>query len=144
MQDAFLDEIIEKNPFDRVKKPSHRKKKIYPFTLQEVKLLIDQSEGWLRNFLVIAFFTGMRTGEMLALRWENIDLDRNLIYVRKSMRKGKLADCKTDNSLRDIDILPVVKNALLDQYTLTGSQQTVFVNQYGNPYTRSDKIASSK
>ena len=66
MQDAFLDELIEKNPFDRVKKPSRRKKKIYPFTLQEVKLLIDRSEGWFRNFLVIAFFTGMRTGEMLA------------------------------------------------------------------------------
>ena len=60
------------------------------------------------------------------------------------MRKGKLTDCKTDNSLRDIDILPVVKNALLDQYTLTDSRQTVFVNQYGRPYTRSDKIVSSK
>ena len=142
LQDAFLDELIDRNPFDRVKKPSKKRPKIFPFTLTEVQMLIEQSEGWFRNYLIIAFFTGMRTGELLALKWENVNFDEKRIQIRKSMRKGKLTDCKTDNSLRDIDMLPIVEQAFIAQKRLTGQYQNVFLTQYNTPYTRSDKITS--
>lgn len=144
LKEAFYDELIEKNPFERIKRPRKEKPKIDPFSLKEVELLLKSSKGWFHNYLKISFFTGIRTGEMLALRWEDIDFDNDIINIRHSMRKGKLTHCKTDNSIRDLDMLPLVKNALLAQKELTGSKQNVFVTQYGKPYMRADKISSSQ
>ena len=144
LQDAFNDELIDKNPFDRVKRPKKRKSRIFPFTLDEVHTLIKNEEGWFKNYLKIAFFTGMRPGELIALRWEDIDFDAKTINIRLSMRRGELTDTKTENSIRDIDMLDIVETALKEQQKITGGKKTVFVTQYGSEYKRSDKITSSK
>lgn len=42
----------------------------------------------------------MRTGEPIGLRWENVDLDRQVIFIRESVVKGRKAGTKTQGSNR--------------------------------------------
>ena len=144
LQDAFYDELIDRNPFDLVRRPKKEKTKINPFSLEDVQLLIENADGWFKHYIITAFFTGVRTGEMLGLQWSDIDFDNNIIYIQRSIRKGLITAPKTENSIREIDMLPVVKNALLEQKEITGNNPYVFVNQYGNFYSSSEKIIRYK
>ncbi|HZF69914.1 site-specific integrase [Sulfuricurvum sp.] len=123
-KDAVEDSIIERNPFEYVpgvsQKPEEEK---YPFTLDEVKMIISSESGWFKNFLAVAFFTGMRTGELMALKWRDVTLLENggIIKVRESIRRGKTTGTKTDASQdREVDILPPVFEALKEQFKLSG------------------------
>ena len=57
-------------------------------------------EGYARDFYEFAFWTGLRTGEQIGLRWKNVDLERNVIFVRESIVKGREAGTKTVGSNR--------------------------------------------
>lgn len=82
-----------------------------------------------RNFFQVAFFTGMRLGEMAALKWQNVDFQRRLIKVVETRIYGQEHAPKTRKSIRDIKMLPPVERALLEQrrQTATGSRY-VFLN----------------
>jgi integrase len=138
LQDAFIDEVININPFDRVKPPKVVKTVIHPFSLEDVEMIISNATGWFRNYLVVAFFTGMRIGEIMALKWEDIDMSRVTINIRRSMTKAILSTPKTAQSIREIDMLPVVKDALINQSVYSRHlSEFIFVNQYGNNFTDS-------
>ena len=56
------------------------------FTLAEINLLIKAARpDWFRDMVIIAFRTGMRRGELLALKWEDIDFDLGYLQVRRSL-----------------------------------------------------------
>lgn len=63
-----------------------------------------------RRFLALAMYTGMRRGEIIGLRWEDIDLAANAIHVRRSanINRGKaiVGETKTASGHRDIPIAP--------------------------------------
>lgn len=127
-EDALSDGLIEKNPLKLVKKPRILKPEIKPFSLEEIKLILENANGWFKNFLTLAFFSGLRTGEMMALQWEDIDFENNIIFINKSMRDGILTQPKTATSIREIDMLPVVKAAILRQKELIGKNKNVFLH----------------
>jgi len=87
-----------------------------------------------KNFFIVAFFTGMRFGEMSALKWKNVDFKLGVIKVRETRVRGEEGRPKTKRSIRDIDMLPPVVEALRDQrkYTM-GKSKYVFLNQYHRP-----------
>ncbi|PAF54002.1 hypothetical protein BKH42_03285 [Helicobacter sp. 13S00482-2] len=127
--DALAEEIIDKNPLSLIKRPKADKTKINPFSLEEVKNIIAGADGWFKNYLTLAFFCGARIGEMLALKWEDIDFENNTIRINKAIRDGVISKPKTKASIRVIDMLPIVKNALLEQYQLTNNMGNVFVSK---------------
>jgi len=102
---AIDDEIIKDNPCNNIKLPSHKAKEIEPFTPKEVQILLDNAGDWMRLFLAISFYTGMRTGEVLALMYSEIDFRAKVIHVKRSINKGKITLPKTDGSIRDVPIL---------------------------------------
>ncbi|QFR49865.1 site-specific integrase [Sulfurimonas lithotrophica] len=135
LQDAFIDELIPINPFDRVKPPKVEKSKINPCSLEEVKTITSNANGWFKNYLLIAFFTGLRVGEMIALKWEDIDFSNDEIDIKRSTSKRIISTPKTAKSIRTIDMLPVVKSALLEQSFISKSKsEFVFINQYGKNF----------
>lgn len=73
------------------------------------------SDIWLFPFL--ALMTGMRKGECLALQWRDVDFERNLIYVSKSVEhigsRAHIKDTKTESGHRSIVLLPELREALL-------------------------------
>lgn len=145
MKDAIGDKLILSNPLDRIGGMSRKSvKEISPFTFDEVRYILSNAEGWFKNYLSVAFFTGMRTGELLALNWEDINMHSGKILVRRSMTRGRIGTTKTDQE-REIDLLPPVLEALRDQFKISGLKgQTVFYTmQSQNGFTNSGSIVKT-
>ena len=129
-RDAMEDEIIDKNPFDLVRIPKILPTEIHPFRLDEIKEILSNSTGWVKNFIALAFFTGARSGEMVGLKWEDIDFSKKEIYIRRAIKMGEISTPKATSSIRVVDILDSLLPYLKDQYRLTGDKNSyVFLNQ---------------
>jgi integrase len=63
----------------------------------------------------VAFDTGLRPSEQLALGWEHIDVAHKKILVRRGLVRGVKTDLKTTASAREIDMLPTVEEVLVSQ-----------------------------
>ncbi|QKJ26793.1 tyrosine-type recombinase/integrase [Aliarcobacter cibarius] len=123
---AIIEGYIRTSPFV-VKFPTLRSNyEMNPFNLEEIKLLLDNAEGWFKNFLGIAFFTGLRTGEILALEWKDINLQNSLISITKTQTRGINKQPKTKNSIREIDILYQAEIFFRNQQKISGLGQNIF------------------
>lgn len=99
--------------FRNIKPLKQKRTDVQPFSLEEVQRILDTVRPDYRDYLTVRFFTGMRTGEVNGLKWKNVDLERNLILVRETVVNGQEEDgVKTDTSLRDIAMLPMVREAI--------------------------------
>jgi integrase len=101
--------IIDSNPCDYIDAPSPERPEIQAMTNEQVKQLLNTSDDWVYDFIYIAVFTGMRRGEILALRWKDIDFTEKIIQVKQSVTKqtGKglvFRKPKTNSSIRPINI----------------------------------------
>ncbi len=108
---------------------------IYPLSIEQVRSFLEKVHQHYRPFFTVAFYTGMRFGEMAALKWKNVDLQRGLIKVRETRVNGEEGRPKTKKSKRDVEILSMVKQALLDQKKITGKDDYVFRDSSGNLMT---------
>ena len=131
---AHYDEIITKNPLVFVKAPKKIHKEIHIFHQDEIKLLIEKSNGQFKNLLMFNFFAGLRGSELIALRWNDIDFNSNTIRIDTRIREG-IEDVTKSKRVRVIDMLPQARIALKKQRLLTGLKDNfVFVTQYGKGY----------
>lgn len=81
---AILNGEIDINPCSSVSLPKGLPKTTrHAATKEDEEKLRNDDNAWIFN--VIALHTGLRKGEILALQWEDIDLDEGLIYVTKSV-----------------------------------------------------------
>lgn len=89
-----------------------------------------------RTLVVIAALTGLRIGELLALRWKHIDLIHDVIHVRETVYEGHFGSPKTKSSRRDVPMSVPVREAFLAQRNvLTGAdaENLVFASRNGTP-----------
>ncbi|MHA2062044.1 MAG: tyrosine-type recombinase/integrase, partial [Candidatus Sifarchaeia archaeon] len=106
--------FIEKNPMDLIENPRVSKPDIRPLSMEEIYLFLENVSLRYTNFFIVAFFTGMRFGEMSALKWKNVDFRHGVIKVRETRVRGEEGIPKTKKSIRDIQMLPPVIEALRD------------------------------
>lgn len=136
MKFALRAGLIDKNPMEMVENLTVSKPEIHPLSIEEVHRFLDVVNPEYKNFFVMAFYTGMRFGEMAALKWNNIDFKLGVIKVRETRVRGEEGQPKTAGSVRDIKILPPVLEALRDQRKATmGKTEYVFLNFYDRPLT---------
>ena len=135
---ALRSGFIDKSPIDLLDPLKPEKADINPFSMEEIKAIIANVDPHYKNFFIVAFFTGMRFGEMSALKWCNVDFRLGVIKVRETLVQGEEGSPKTDGSIRDIKMLPPVVVALRDQRKATlGKSDYVFLNRYGRTVTPS-------
>ncbi|GAA8834220.1 hypothetical protein HpRN161_03420 [Helicobacter pylori] len=106
---------IDKTPYFKITmKNAKEGEKIDPFSLEEVKTLIENAPSLrLKAFLAVAFFTGLRTGEQLALLWSDIDFTNKKINIDKSLNlSGVITSPKNKSSIREVDLLEPVEKIL--------------------------------
>ena len=92
---ALLDNIISSNPFSirgAIIKPKSDKetKKIEALTIEEQNAFLDElskSDDKYKDILYIAIYTGMRIGEILALKGEDIDIENKRIKIERTLTK---------------------------------------------------------
>lgn len=121
-----------RTPFDNVKQLKTKRTDVDPFTLTEVKQILDTVRPDFKHYYTVRFFTGMRTGEVDGLQWKYVDFDNRLILVRETIVGGEEEYTKTDGSQRDIQMSQIVFDALKAQYEATGKlSKFVFCNRLG-------------
>lgn len=90
---AVMWNYIKSNPFKAIKTPKPPKSFPAFITEAELQVIIDStSKGYLKDIFFTAFYTGMRLGEIINMRWSWIDLSRECITVKCSssfVSKGK-------------------------------------------------------
>ena len=136
---AFKDEIIRKNPTDGALAEIKRKLKgsagiRHALTVEQEKAFIDYFESrpelvhW-RNLFVVLLGTGCRIGELVGLRWDDIDLENRIVHINHSVsyypREKSSYRCeyavsppKTEKGVRDIPMFHSVFNAFMSEKKL--------------------------
>jgi integrase len=109
--------LVTRNVAKLVDAPRVPKHEIRPLTPEQALLLIEKaSADRLKALWTTALGTGMRQGELLALRWEDVDLERGRLQVRHTLARvdGKLVllEPKTERSRRPVILPSVVSEAL--------------------------------
>ena len=113
MASAFEDELIPTNPAasKRIKITSRGKTERTALTPEQVTDIIHQIDTKLkgddeRRMITLFLFTGMRRGEVLGLKWEDIDLQKKLIHVERNVtyahNQPEIGSTKTNSGKRVI------------------------------------------
>lgn len=108
--DAYRMELVTRNVATQVKPPPLSRERRPGMTIEDAKRLLDVLTGErLEAFYVLALMTGLRRGELLGLRWEDIDLESRQLHVRQALQRVggglQLVEPKTQSSLRTV-VLP--------------------------------------
>ena len=121
------------NPWVLIKPLKAESTDVQPFSLDEVRLIIDNVREDFRDYYLVRFFTGLRTGEIDGLQWEYVDFERRIIAVRKTIVQGREETPKTQGSVRDVAMSQPVVDALSRQFSRTGHlSKFVFCSRSGN------------
>ncbi|TCN00909.1 site-specific recombinase XerD [Paenibacillus sp. BK033] len=137
LNDAVTLEILDKNPTTKIPKnerPRVEKKERQIWSNDSVKHVLSNSKGstryWIAYFLAV--MTGMRQGEILGLKWSDIDFDKRTITIRRSLRKntGEMKKVKTQKSNRVISISPLTAAFLLEHRDIIGVEKRNLGKQY--------------
>lgn len=148
---AYRKELIVKDPFTLLEnhaKPRVTKPKIDYWTREEVETFFERlgPDYHRRAFFIVAIYTGMRRGELLGLRWRDIDFVNKRLHVRQIVSKGKIeARVKTSSGYRSVSMSETVKKELKAhrKKVLTqklkakdyNDQDLVFAQPDGSPYS---------
>ena len=140
LKDAFYEGLIDANPMDRFRYLSPKTREPRPFNRGEINAILSELEGQCRNLIEFAFWSGLRTSELIALRWSDVDLKRSKVHVRAAKVRGIEKTTKTASGMRTLDLQPRARDALRAQYSLTLSSDIVFHDPKTNVPWKGDHI----
>jgi integrase len=117
LKQAVLDGLIPRNVCEVVKPPKVERKEINPLDREQTKALFEATSGdRLEALYVLAVHTGMREGELLGLKWEDVDFECGVLRLRRALvREGgkvTLGDLKTPKSRRSVGLTRAAAEAL--------------------------------
>lgn len=121
LEDAYRRDMILKNVAKVVEPPRGSAPERQPLTTEQARRLLESAVGVVEEGVYwAALLTGMRQGEILGLRWQDVDLDVGSIVVRWSLQGVKagipqFGEPKTASSRRVLYIPDVLRDVLHDQ-----------------------------
>lgn len=104
-----------KMPFRGIKPLKVPRTQVDPFSFEEVKTFLSHVPVRYRNYFTVAFFTGMRTSELIGLKKRYVDFDRAELMIRETFVKNHEDTPKTTGSERVIHMSSMVLQALRDE-----------------------------
>lgn len=119
LKDAMLSDILPRNVADLIKPPSVTKRELQVLTPEQVDTLLAFAEvdgSQLAPMIALTVATALRAGELLALRWARVDLNRRVLHVRDNRTRTATGYTdgapKTASSARDIKLVSMTLDAL--------------------------------
>jgi integrase len=161
LADALQKRLVAYNATEGTKPPKIEHKEMQTFSQEQVDQFFEAIKGdRLEALYILAIWTGMRQGELLALRWNAVDLEERVLWVRASLRyrhqQFTFQRPKTDKGTRRIKIAPMAvaalrehkKNQLTERMQLGDAWQgaekreddLVFTNHWGGPMDASNLL----
>ncbi len=121
---AIWEDLLHKNVTEHVMLPKDEYREMRVLSQEEQDRLFEVLEKDRMGIAVLfSLFTGVRRGELLSLRWSDIDMDKHLVYIRRTVNRVKsydgnkktkliITDTKTPKSRRVIPIIDYLYNLL--------------------------------
>lgn len=135
---AYKNDLIEKNPMDKVDRPKPRKDEaadteVHAYTIEELQYIMECLEKeplkW-RAFIHLLIDTGARRGEIAGLKWEDVDFETNHITIRGNLQytpqRGVYLDTPKTKKFRELDVADGVMLLLRELRTQVGTAPYVF------------------
>ena len=137
---AYLSDMIQRNPMDKVPRPVPRKDEIreaeaQALTVEELQTVLDALNDeplkW-RVLVYVLIDTGIRRGECCGLKWEDVDLESQVITIRRNLcytpARGVYIDTPKSGRVREVDIGPETA-ALLRAFKNQSAGEFVFTQE---------------
>ena len=116
---AWQDELIDHNPSAGIRLPATPKRKFEPWQPEQVGSFLDvAAQHRLGAMFEVAVLTGMRRGEVIGLRWSDLDMERGTITIRNNRTNAGTSivenEPKSDSGRRTINYDETVGGVLLE------------------------------
>ena len=133
---------------NKIKRPKIVEKQVECFSIQEQKKIEEAALSAKKDKyrgIVLCLYTGLRIGELLALAWNDIDFDKNILSVKKTCHDGnengkriRIIDTpKTENSRRQIPLSKTLVKMLKDmkkksncEFVIADGEKPVYIRSY--------------
>ncbi|MCZ6873511.1 MAG: site-specific integrase [bacterium] len=137
---AEKNQLVARNVSKLTERPPEERKDMHTYTMDQVaeQLLPAIKDERLFAVILLAFMTGLRRGELLALRWRDIDLEKDILRVRQTLVRAKdheigksrliFQEPKTQKSRRTIPI-PDQCITALKRYKVQQAQEKLLLGQ---------------
>src|SRR5215203_2076582 len=92
LNDAVSDGLVPKNVASAVKSPRPEKPEIHPLTRVQARILLEaasKEDDRFEALYVVALHCGLREGELLGLKWEDVDLGAGTLAVRRTLSETR-------------------------------------------------------
>lgn len=160
LSQAVSDGMVPRNGAE-VKAPRPTPEEMHPLSEDEAQAFLEaasESGDRFEALYVLAITTGLRRGELLGLRWDDVDLDRGALRVGRALvREGgrhTLGETKTRRGRRQINLTPRTVNALKahrkkqleGKMRLTGlykDRGLIFASEVGTPMNPENLVKRS-
>lgn len=144
LKKAVGNDLIQKNPCDFGEKISVIHKKKPPYKVDEIRSIFKVAEkhgGFFEVYLKVAFGTGMRVGEVLALKWEDFDFSNNVIYLCRSISKGVIKESTHQKNHNRLVVMPQFVCDILQKAMTNQTCEWVFPSpRTHRPYAESKSL----
>ncbi|WP_253277061.1 tyrosine-type recombinase/integrase [Pseudomonas fluorescens] len=146
---AVTDELIERSPTASIEKPAKNKKVVDPFSAQEADAIIEWMYANFTNprlqmyapYFEFAFYTGMRTGEIAGLRWDEVDRNKRIAHICRIVVDGKIEERTKTRNTRAVMLNSRALHALEKMEELTARRVARAVKGH-RPVRPSDHVFS--
>lgn len=115
LKSAFAIGIVSEYNADKIKRPKVKEKQVVCFTKQEQRqieqAILDENRSKLYG-VILCLYTGLRIGELLALEWTDVDLQKGILLVNKTRHDGKGCNVNSPKTETSRRMIPVPKQLL--------------------------------
>ena len=118
LKQAVNDGLVPRNVTEAVKAPKQSRKEIPALTREQARVFLEATKGdRLETLYVLAIHTGLRQGELLGLKWDDVTLDRGTLQVRRILsaaKDGPIFTTPKNNQGRSVRLTVQAVQALRD------------------------------
>jgi integrase len=136
---AVLDRLVASSPVVRVTLPRAERERVVPLTIEQVLRLVDAMPARNRAMVLTQAGLGLRIGELLALRVQDVNFLRRTVRIEHQIAPGGRTRSapKTPRSRRSLPLPQMVATALSEHMRVIppAGDGTIFTTRTGQPYS---------
>ena len=135
---AIEQHLVTKNPTQGCALPKVEHKEMKTLTADQLSAFFQEArDSGVYELYYLDLATGLRRGELLGLKWTDVDLDRDVLKIQRaiSRQNGKVVEAplKTKNAYRTLPLSADAIDVLMQQRRKTGNSEWVFPSPTGGP-----------
>ena len=135
---AIEQHLVTKNPTQGCALPKVEHKEMKTLTADQLSAFFQEArDSGVYELYYLDLATGLRRGELLGLKWTDVDLDRGVLKIQRAISRqdGKVVEAplKTKNAYRTLPVSADAIDVLVQQRRKTGNSEWVFPSPSGGP-----------